>query len=88
MYWSISPGNEAAVVNDAVLHVQSSVLQRVYGTMLMAPGQSDGRVEVRGGALQRQTVPAEHQLPLGRDELQDGELQRAVWNMNTTMENT
>ncbi len=77
---SLSPGHEAAVVNDAVLHVQPSVLQRVDGTLFVAPGQSDGRVEERGGALQRQTVPVKHQLPLGRDELQDGELQRTVWN--------
>lgn len=74
----VSPGNEAAVVNDAVFHIQASLLQRMDGMLFMAPGESDRRVEVRGGALQGQTVPPEHQLPLGGNELQDGQLQRSI----------
>lgn len=72
----LSPGDEAAVMDNAFLHIHSSFLLGPYRLPLMAPGECDRGVQVGGSALQRQPVPPEHQLPLRRDQLQQGQLQR------------
>lgn len=54
------PGDEAAVMDYAVLHIHSSVFMCVYRPVVMGPAQSDGGVQVGGGALQRESVTPEH----------------------------
>lgn len=67
-------------MEKGLLHVDASVLQRGHGAPVMKPPQLHRRVQVGGGALQREAVPTEDQLPLGGDELEEGQLQRSVCN--------
>lgn len=67
-------------MEEGLLHVHASVLQRGHGAAVVKPLQRHRRIQVGGGALQRQAVPAEDQLPLGGDELEEGQLQGSVWN--------
>lgn len=64
---------------QGLLHVDAALLLRGDHPAVVAPPQLHRLVQVGGGALQRQTVPAEHQLPLRGDELEEGQLQRSVW---------
>lgn len=57
---SLLPGDQAAVMDNAVLHIHSSLFLCVYRPVVMAPAQSDGGVQVGGGALQWESVTPEH----------------------------
>lgn len=72
------PGQQAAVVQERFLHIDASVLLRAHDSAVVAPLQLHRLVQVGGGALQRQTVPAENQLPLRGYELKEGQLQRSI----------
>lgn len=74
------PGQQAAIMKKGLLHVDTSVLQRGHNVAIVKPLQRHWLIQVGGGALQRQAVPTEDQLPLGGDELEEGQLQRSVWN--------
>lgn len=65
------PGQEAAVVQQGFLHVDAPVLLRAHDVAVVTPPQLHRLVEVGCGALQRETVTAENQLPLGWDELEE-----------------
>lgn len=77
---SLLPGDEAAVMDNAVLHIDSSLFMCVYRPVVLAPAQSNGGVQVGGGALQRESVTPEYELPLRRDQLKQRKLQRRVCN--------
>lgn len=59
-YFSLLPGDEAAVMDNAVLHIHSSLFMCVYRPVVMAPAQSDGGVLVGRSALQWESVTPEH----------------------------
>lgn len=67
-------------MEKGLLHVDAAVLQRGHGAPVVKPPQLHRRVQVGGGALEREAVPAEDQLPLGGDELEEGQLQGSVCN--------
>lgn len=54
------PGDEAAVMDNAVFHIHSSVFMCVYRPVVMAPAQSHRGVQVGGGALQWESITPEH----------------------------
>lgn len=74
------PGQQAAVVEKGLLDVDAPVLQGGHGAAVVTPPQLHRGIQVGGGALQREAVPAEDQLPLGGDELEEGQLQRSICN--------
>lgn len=74
-----SPGEQAAVVEQGLLHVDAALVLRGHDLVVVTPPQLHRRVQVGGGALQGEPVPAENELPLGGDELEEGHLQRSIW---------
>ena len=73
-----SPGEQAAVVEQRVLQVDTPLLLGVDGLAVVAPVQAHLGLQVGAGTLQGQPVPPEHQLPLGWDQLEEGQLQGSV----------
>jgi len=66
-------------VQQGVLQVDGALLLRGHGAPVVAPVQPGRGLQVGDGALQGQPVPPEHQLPLGGDQLEEGQLQGLVW---------
>lgn len=70
-------------MEKGLLQVDTSVFHRCHNLAIMKPLQRHRRIQGGGGALQRQAVPTEDQLPLGGDELEEGQLQRSIWKERT-----
>lgn len=77
------PGQQTAIMEKGLLQVDTSVFHRCHNLAIMKPLQRHRRIQGGGGALQRQAVPTEDQLPLGGDELEEGQLQRSIWKERT-----
>ena len=66
-------------MDQGILYVDAPVLVAVDDVAIVVPEQRDRGVQVGHSALQRQPVPTEHHLSLGRDQLKQGQLQRLIW---------
>lgn len=81
------PGQQTAVVEQCLLHVDASVLLCDHDVTVVTPPQLHWQVHVWGSALQRQAVSTKDQLPLGGDELEEGQLQRSIWKIRRVFKN-
>lgn len=68
-------------MKQGFLHVDAPVLLRGHSVAVVTPSQVHRLVDVGGGALQGEPVSTKNQLPLRRDELEEGHLQRSIWKM-------
>lgn len=70
------PCDQAAVVDDAVLHEDAALLVRLDAAPRVVPVHLRGAVHVSGGALERQAVSMENHLSLRGDQLEERKFQR------------
>lgn len=80
----VLPCDEAAVVDDAVLHEDAPLFVGLDQAPAVVPVHLSAVVHVSGSALKWQTVPMEHHLSLRGDQLKERELQRPSCRQNET----
>lgn len=80
----VLPCDQAAVVDDAVLHKDAALLVCLHPVPRVVPVHLGGVVHVGGRALERQAVSMENHLSLWGDQLEQRELQRPSCRKKTT----
>lgn len=82
LLYAALPGNKGAVLHHALLYVDSLRGIRLHHLAILIPEHLHVLVHKGGHALERQAVPLENYLMLGRSHLERGELQRCIYREN------
>lgn len=75
---SCVPCDEGAVMNHAVLQLDTHVWVRGYNSTVMQPIQGGDFIHKRSSAVERQAVPFKDHLTLGREQGVGVQLQRTI----------